>query len=372
MYNSGNSSKNVTGSAIVDGTVEAADLATAVNNDIADGVAGKATADLALPKTGGTMTGNITLGTNTIDGLEINTTATSNLGLGTGAVDSITTGDNNTGVGDSALTSNTEGINNTAIGYRALTSNVIGTYNSATGGDALFYNTGSYNTASGYRSLFNNLTGISNTASGYRSLYLSTGDNNTALGSLAGDNITTGDSNIIIGSNVNAPSATANSQLNIGNWIKKESASNNINLIAGITFNGDTAAANALDDYEEGTWTPSLGGTAVYDETPSGTYTKIGNTVFIKGNIRVLTIGTGNTQTITGLPFTAAAGTGGSIGVYYHASLATASIFIIGQVPVSTATMQFNTKAASGATMTYKAVIFQNLTDIYFSGSYDV
>jgi hypothetical protein len=65
MYNSGNSSKNVTGSAIVDGTVEAADLATAVNNDIADGVAGKATADLALPKAGGAMTGTITNFTST-------------------------------------------------------------------------------------------------------------------------------------------------------------------------------------------------------------------------------------------------------------------------------------------------------------------
>jgi len=61
MYNSGNSSKNVRGSEIIDGTVEAADLATAVNNDIADGVAGKATADLALPKAGGTMTGAISL-----------------------------------------------------------------------------------------------------------------------------------------------------------------------------------------------------------------------------------------------------------------------------------------------------------------------
>ena len=26
----------------------------------------------------------------------------------------------------------------------------------------------------------------------------------------------------------------------------------------GVTFNGDTAQANALDDYEEGTWTPTL------------------------------------------------------------------------------------------------------------------
>ena len=25
-------------------------------------------------------------------------------------------------------------------------------------------------------------------------------------------------------------------------------------LLHGVTFNGDTAAANALDDYEEGTW----------------------------------------------------------------------------------------------------------------------
>jgi hypothetical protein len=34
----------------------------------------------------------------------VTTTATSNLGLGTGAVDSITTGGYNVGVGDSALT----------------------------------------------------------------------------------------------------------------------------------------------------------------------------------------------------------------------------------------------------------------------------
>ena len=34
----------------------------------------------------------------------------------------------------------------------------------------------------------------------------------------------------------------------------------------GITFNGDTAAANAIDDYEEGTWTPTI-------TTASGTIT---------------------------------------------------------------------------------------------------
>jgi len=54
----------------------------------------------------------------------------------------------------------------------------------------------------------------------------------------------------------------------------------------GLTFNGDTAAANALDDYEEGTWTPRWYGTTsgASEGNPSnslGKYTKIGNVVFI-------------------------------------------------------------------------------------------
>ena len=32
-----------------------------------------------------------------------------------------------------------------------------------------------------------------------------------------------------------------------------------IQSTGGISFNGDTAAANALDDYEEGTFTPTIG-----------------------------------------------------------------------------------------------------------------
>ena len=47
----------------------------------------------------------------------------------------------------------------------------------------------------------------------------------------------------------------------------------------GLTFNGDTAAANALDDYEEGTWTPSVPNGGSISNNKS-TYTKIGRTVF--------------------------------------------------------------------------------------------
>jgi len=46
----------------------------------------------------------------------------------------------------------------------------------------------------------------------------------------------------------------------------------------GISFNGDTAAANALDDYEEGTWTPVWqNATGVTYGENIGRYTKIGN-----------------------------------------------------------------------------------------------
>jgi hypothetical protein len=77
----------------------------------------------------------------------------------------------------------------------------------------------------------------------------------------------------------------------------------------GLTFNGDTAAANALDDYEEGTWTPSVafGGASVgltYGRR-GGTYTKIGRQVTVCGDLILSAKGssTGN-ATIAGLPFT--------------------------------------------------------------------
>ena len=47
----------------------------------------------------------------------------------------------------------------------------------------------------------------------------------------------------------------------------------------GISFNGDTAAANALSDYEEGTWTLGLGNVTAHGTTAVlllSTYTKIG------------------------------------------------------------------------------------------------
>jgi hypothetical protein len=78
----------------------------------------------------------------------------------------------------------------------------------------------------------------------------------------------------------------------------------------GIQFGGDTAAANALDDYEEGTFTPTIvgtstAGTATYAANGQvGRYTKIGNRVFFDLYLSwTAHTGTGDLQ-INGLPLT--------------------------------------------------------------------
>ena len=56
---------------ILDDNVTAAKLANSINTDIATGVTANTTANAALPKAGGTMTGNLVMGTNLVDGIDI-------------------------------------------------------------------------------------------------------------------------------------------------------------------------------------------------------------------------------------------------------------------------------------------------------------
>ena len=73
----------------------------------------------------------------------------------------------------------------------------------------------------------------------------------------------------------------------------------------GITFNGDTAAANALDDYEEGTWTPTdASGAGLTYSVAAGFYTKIGRLVTVHFNVGYPTTSNASVALIS-LPFTA-------------------------------------------------------------------
>ena len=85
----------------------------------------------------------------------------------------------------------------------------------------------------------------------------------------------------------------------------------------GITFNGDTAQANALDDYEEGTWTPAFSSTftegsfnsATGFSSIDGQYTKVGNLVTCIAEFKVtgasgnLSNGDNFSITYSSLPF---------------------------------------------------------------------
>jgi hypothetical protein len=171
-----------------------------------------------------------------------------NTSLGTGALQSNTTGNFNTASGFVALFSNTTGSFNTATGADALLLNTTGRINTASGVDALFTNTtgsantvsgvsalrsnttGDDNTASGVDALFSNTTGSFNTASGVVALYSNTtGRNNTASGFGALANNTTGNDNTAIGAgaDVSAGNLTNTTAIGQGAFVN---ASNKIRL----------------------------------------------------------------------------------------------------------------------------------------------
>ena len=78
----------------------------------------------------------------------------------------------------------------------------------------------------------------------------------------------------------------------------------------GLKFGSDTAAANALDDYEEGDWTPAFkaanNSNNATTEVVDARYTKVGRKVFITAYIKLTAHATGTTggiAYISGLPF---------------------------------------------------------------------
>ena len=99
---------------------------------------------------------------------------------------------------------------------------------------------------------------------------------------------------------------------------------------AGITFNGDSAQANELDDYEEGTFDAfaTVAGSFTGESTKTSRYTRIGNMVYC--DLRVEWTGTtGSTGLAFDLPFAQAGTTGSATGhtgiVFYSGTSVDAS-----------------------------------------------
>lgn len=118
-----------------------------------------------------------------------------------------------------------------------------------------------------------------------------------------------------------------------------------LQIKSGITFPSTTIDAtdvNTLDDYEEGTFTPTVAGTTTagsgtYSQQ-SGTYTKIGKMVFFRlGLIWTAHTGTGNLE-IRNLPFNTNADQPVLIG--YTSLTSPASTFVVADMNGGTTTMR--------------------------------
>ena len=142
----------------------------------------------------------------------------------------------------------------------------------------------------------------------------------------------------------------------------------------GLTFNGDTAAANALDDYEEGTFTATLRG----DSTEPGTlitantakYTKIGNTVHLTISFEAKnTTGYSGDMSISGMPFTNGTGRGiFNAATYYGATFSGYATGVLNDNGNSISIMDILSNLAWGAVQHRPA----SDTYVWISGTYNV
>lgn len=126
----------------------------------------------------------------------------------------------------------------------------------------------------------------------------------------------------------------------------------------GVNFTANSAAAGMtsqlLNWYEEGTWTPSVGGTATYNGQ-AGKYTRIGRQVTVTFDLIINVIGTGSTKHISGLPFTPSGNFAGSMG--YFSGLAN-NYVMVNPLVSGFGYIQFETlTAASSATADDVAIL---------------
>ena len=135
---------------------------------------------------------------------------------------------------------------------------------------------------------------------------------------------------------------------------------------------GGSGSANALGDYEEGTWNPQVGGSATY-LSQKGIYTKIGNIVTVHFDIEINAIGTGSNTRITNFPFTAnSSGTPLYAGcVSYFSGLNSSNTFIGLYVIDGTTECNFTGGTANATTISQNGfAIFGNNARVIGSVAY--
>ena len=226
----------------------------------------------------------------------------SNTAFGTGCLAAVTSNSNSTAIGSTSLQALNSGISNTAIGSRSLESCQIG----------------DRNTAVGYLSSVGNVAGTDVVSVGYASMLSSAGSANTAVGSNAGGNHLVGSNNAFFGFNAQPSATTISDEYTYGNITVANHRFVNGNVVLGVgnvvmstsakgidfSATSGTGTSELLNDYEEGTWTPTdSSGAGLVFTVSDCKYTKIGRAVTIQGTITYPATANTNAAQFTGLPF---------------------------------------------------------------------
>jgi len=126
---------------------------------------------------------------------------------------------------------------------------------------------------------------------------------------------------------------------------------------------------STLNDYETGTWTPSVGGSATYGGGNTAQYIKIGSLVYVAGSCQITSIGTGSASQIINLPFAINKNGQGPLG--YFGSIGTSVVFMQAFADTNTNTsIQFRGLTSSSSSMSTISSVFQNGARVDFSLTY--
>jgi hypothetical protein len=142
----------------------------------------------------------------------------------------------------------------------------------------------------------------------------------------------------------------------------------------GIDFSATpgTGTSELLSDYEEGTWTPSVGGDATYTARV-GRYTKIGRLVNVYCLLQINVLGTGSTTTISGLPFANSASAAFTNGSMLYFTLSKSLVNVVPFINAGSPTnIQFMTLTAASTGMTYADAILGDGSYLILNITYEV
>jgi hypothetical protein len=345
MYNNGNSSKNVTGASVVDGTLENADYAdNAISGDKIDGGTISGSVTLVTPDIGTPSAGTLTNCSGTASSLTAgNVTTNANL---TGVV---TSSGNATAIADNAISGDKidagviSNFQSTGIDDRASTSNKVTLTDSGVGIGTTpnsYANRATLEVNAVWGGVFEN--SVSGTV---KSKWDWSTGGATLFGTVVSEPL-----NLITDSLSRLElSAAGDVTVKTGDLIIGTAGK-------GIDFSAANAAlagtsSNILDDYEEGTWTPGAGTITTWTSpTWDATYTKVGRLVTIVLKQTGGTFATNTVKYMTGLPYTVS---GSAVG-----SVANGNVQDYGNCWASGASIWFATAVATsssmGLTVTYR------------------